>query len=289
MFDRDVDYATAVASYDDEGVDAAIAWCVQHMKDGDTLTVWTSQKSNLRNCERLEQLVSRHSDVEHVTGRGGGYVRGRGPVLMAWADMDDIGKLMQHGGRAVRALCVVTWNEEWIRPWVSAVRPQLLGDGSAWDDSTPELDPVVVEAMTGLTAMVNHNNTISAGFEKDMVVSTLLALYDAGIRLDGTAMQGWALAHGWAGSNPERLAKYVDDVNAGKRPRCRRVLRADYVDELRRASRRPRNRNRSPLPPGRGQVSDGLADNPEMAARRRHRYALSASHSSIKRRGVHGT
>ena len=38
MFDRDVDYATAVASYDDEGVDAAIAWCVQHMKDGDTLS-----------------------------------------------------------------------------------------------------------------------------------------------------------------------------------------------------------------------------------------------------------
>jgi hypothetical protein len=48
-------------------------------------------KSNLRNCSQLEQLVNRHSNVEHVTGRSGGFIRGKGPVLMAWADMDDIG------------------------------------------------------------------------------------------------------------------------------------------------------------------------------------------------------
>jgi hypothetical protein len=30
-----------------------------------------------------------------------------------------------------------------------------------------------------------------------MAVSTLLALHDAGIRMDGEAMQGWALANGW--------------------------------------------------------------------------------------------
>jgi hypothetical protein len=84
-----------------------------------------------------------------------------------------------------------------------------------------------------LTLTVNHNNTISAGFEKDTVVSTLLALHDAGIRIDGQAMQGWAPANGWSGKNPERLARYVEDINAGKRPRCSRVLRADYVDNLR--------------------------------------------------------
>jgi hypothetical protein len=49
MFDGDVTYPTAVASYDDEGVDAAIDWCCEHMEDGDTLTVWTSLMSNLRN------------------------------------------------------------------------------------------------------------------------------------------------------------------------------------------------------------------------------------------------
>lgn len=234
MFDRDVNYPTAVASYDDEGVNAAIDWCCEHMEDGDTLTVWTSLKSNLQNCAQLEQFVARHSNVEHVTGRGSAFIHGNGPVLMAWADMDDIGKVTQFSGHRIRALCVVTWNDDAIRPWVSVVQPTVLGDGSAWADLTPELDAVVVEAMTSLTRTVNHNNTISAGFEKDMVVSTLLALHDAGITMDGEAMQGWALAHGWSGKNPTRLAQYVQDINAGKRPRCRRVLRADYVDHLQR-------------------------------------------------------
>ncbi|MFD9068478.1 hypothetical protein [Streptomyces lasiicapitis] len=234
MFDRDVNYPCAIASNDTEGVGAAIDWCCEHMEGGDTLTVWTALKSNLRHGSELEQFVSRHSNVEHVTGRGGGFIRGNGPALMAWPDMADIGKLVQYGGHRIRALCVITWNEDEIRPWVTAVRPSILGDGSAWEELTPELDPVVVEALKSLTLTVNHNNTISAGYEKDMVVSALLALHDAGIPMDGEAVQGWALAHGWSGKNPERLAKYVEDINAGKRPRCRRVLRADHVDDLRR-------------------------------------------------------
>ncbi|NKZ03446.1 hypothetical protein [Actinomadura latina] len=234
MFDRNADYPKAVASYDDEGVRTAIDWCREHMEDGDTLTVWTSQKSNLSNCSELEQFVKRHSNVEHVTGRGGGVVRARGPVLMAWADMDDIGTLVQYGSNKIRALCIITWAEDRIRPWVTAVQPTILGDGSAWNNPTPELDPIVAEAMKGLTQTINHNNTITAGFEKDMVVSSLLALHDARIRLDGPAMQGWALANGWSGKNPQHLAKYVEKINAGQRPRARRVLRATYIQDLRR-------------------------------------------------------
>ncbi|MFF3307923.1 hypothetical protein [Streptomyces sp. NPDC002952] len=146
--------------------------------------------------------------------------------------------LVQYGGHRVRALCVITWNEDEIRPWVTAMGPAVLGDGSAWEELTPELDPVAVavavEALKGLTLTVNHNNTIAAGYEKDMVVSALLALHDAGIPMDGEAVQGWALAHGWSGKNPGHLAKYVEDINAGKRPRCRRVLGTDYIDTLRR-------------------------------------------------------
>jgi len=233
MFDRNVDYPTAVASYDNEGLDAAIDWCCEHIEKDDTLTVWTSQKSNLRNCSKLEQFVNRHSNVEHITGRGGAFVRGHGPVLMAWADMDDIGELVQYSGPRIRALCVIAWNEDAIRPWVSAAQPVVLGDSTAWENLTLELEPIVVEAMKSLTLTINHNNTISAGFEKDTVVSTLLALHDARLPMDGEAMQAWALTHGWSGKNPQRLAKYVQDINAGKRPRSRHILRADYIDHLR--------------------------------------------------------
>ena len=233
MFDDEVDYPTAVASYDDDGVNDAIRWCVSRMEKGDTLTVWTKLKSNLRNCDALDRLVSRHSDVKHVTGRGGAYVCGHGPVLMAWPDMDDIGELVRFRSRMIRGLCVITWNADRIRPWVTQMRPDILGDGVEWEDLTPELEPVVIEAMKSLTLTINHNNTISAGYEKDDVVSVLLALRDAGISMTGDAMQGWALAHGWSGKNPARLAQYVEDINGGKRPRCNRVIRSGYVDDLR--------------------------------------------------------
>lgn len=234
VFDRERYYPTAVASYDEHGVDAAIEWCIEHMQEDDTLTVWTSLKSNLSNCRKLERLVDRHSNVEHVTGRGGAFVRGNGPVLMAWADMDDIGKLVQNGGHGIRALCVIAWNENGIRPWVSAVHPTVLGDASAWDELTPELDPIIVEALKGLTLTVNHKNTIAAGFEKDMVVSALLALHDARIPMRSESVQGWVIANGWSGKNPQHLAKYVNDIHAGKRPRSSWVLRPDYIDTLRR-------------------------------------------------------
>jgi hypothetical protein len=98
---------------------------------------------------------------------------------------------------------------------------------------TQQPDPVVVEAMKSLTLTINHNNTIAAGYEKDDVVGVLLALHDAGIPMDGDAMQGLALAHGWSGKNPALLANYVKDINNGKCPRCSRVIGAEYVDHLR--------------------------------------------------------
>ncbi len=45
-------------------------------------------------------------------------------------------------------------------------------------------------SLKGLTLTVNHNNTIAAGYEKDTVVSALLALHDASIPMDGEAVQG---------------------------------------------------------------------------------------------------
>jgi hypothetical protein len=154
---------------------------------------------------------------------------------MAWPDMDDIGELARFSSRMIliRGLCIITWNADRIRPWVTQMRPDILGDGSDWEDLTPELDPVVIEAMKSLTLTINHNNTIAAGYEKDDVVSVLRALHDAGIPMDGDAMQGWALAHGWSGKNPAQLAKYVKEIDSGKRPRCNRVIRSNYIEHPR--------------------------------------------------------
>lgn len=72
--------------------------------------------------------------------------------------MDDLGKITRSGNR-VRALCVAAWVEDWIRPWVAATQAEALGDAKAWAEvPAPDLDPVVEEALKGLTLTVNDIN-----------------------------------------------------------------------------------------------------------------------------------
>lgn len=241
MFHREADYPTAVTSPDDSGLRAGFRWCVAHMEPGDHVVVWTHLKGNLGNNALLQSFVSGHSDVDHVTARGGAYMSRPGPVLMAWADPNDVAEFTRGNGNHIRALCVVSWVEDRLRPWVSAVKPELLGDTEAWLEQTPPLDPVVEEGLKSLTLTINHNNTIAAGYEKDDVVSVLLVLHDAGYELDGPALAAWAIAHGWTGRNPAQLEKFVSAINRGSRPRTRRRIREDYIDYLRaQAADRPR-------------------------------------------------
>ena len=116
----------------------------------------------------------------------------------------------------MKALCVASWNHVEIGPWVMAARPEMLGSANDWTGiPVDELHPEVEAELTSVTSIINHNNTISAGFEKDVVVEALLRLHDSGHRLDGRTFEGWALANGWRGKNPARLAKYADEIAGG--------------------------------------------------------------------------
>lgn len=232
MFEREAHFPLAITSMDDEGLVAGLRWCRGHLTDGERLTVWTRLKSNLGNNQLLNQFVARTQGVEHVTARGGALVRRRGSVLMAWPDPGDIAEFAGSSTNFITALCVVAWNEDLLRPWVTFARPELLGDTSAWDVPTPGLDPVVEEGMKNLTRTINHSNTIAGGYEKDDVVSTLLALHDAGYLLDGTALVGWAVAHGWTGNNPALLGKYVTSINKGSRPQVLGRFKPNLIDYL---------------------------------------------------------
>lgn len=234
MFEQNPTYPMAVTSPDDDGLRAGMAWCVQHMEDEDYITVWTHLKSGLYNNPLLEQFVGQYQQVDHVTARGGAYMHQSGPVLMAWADPTDIGDFIQTNRHRIHALCVVSWVEAKLRPWVAQAHPELLGDTTIWDAQISTLDQVVEEAMKDVTRSINHNNTITAGYDKEDVVSALLALHDAGYHLDGPAMEGWAIAHGWTGRNAAQLQRYAEGINLGKRPRVRsHVRQSSYVDLLR--------------------------------------------------------
>lgn len=94
MFDRDVDYPTPVASYYDDDVTAAIDWCVEHMQKGDTLSVWTALKSNLRNCPQATRFTSRFNRLNNLLPPGSRLAR-----LVAAASRDALRAL--HCGQAL--------------------------------------------------------------------------------------------------------------------------------------------------------------------------------------------
>ena len=230
MFKQEMTAPVAVTTNDEASINKGIRWLAGHLGDGQRLTVWTPQKQNLTGNPQLRSLAARTS-VEHITGRGGAHLTGSGPVLMAWPHPTDISELLRYNSHQVTALCVIAWGDE-LLSWASAARPELLGKTTAWDMGD-QLDPVVEAAMRNVTRSINHNNTIAGGDDKDDVVSALLALHDAGYALDAKALEGWAVANGWSGRNPARLADYARRIMRGSRPRSRRKRDTSFVERMR--------------------------------------------------------
>jgi len=231
----------AVTTNDEASINKGIRWLAGHLGDGQRLTVWTPQKQNLTGNPQLRSLVARTS-VEHITGRGGAHLAGSGPVLMAWPRPADISEFLRYNSHQVTALCVIAWGDE-LLSWVSSARPELLGKTTAWDMGD-QLDPVVEAAMRNVTRSINHNNTITGGYEKDDVVSALLALHDAGYALDAKALEGWAVANGWSGRNPAHLADYARKIMSGSRPRSKRKRDTNFVERMRQETSSSMQQNR---------------------------------------------
>lgn len=66
-----------------------------------------------------------------------------------------------------------------------------------------------------MTLIINHSNTINAGYEKRDVISILLALHDAGYDLPAEAIQAWALGHVWRTQNANHLTDYCTQIKRG--------------------------------------------------------------------------
>ena len=212
MFATPIGYPCAISDQSDEGLEAALRWVVDHLQEGQHLTVWVSQKSVLTANSFFRDLTSERG-VHVAVGRGGGYFHANGPVLALYADADGLGKITS--SRGITALCVVQWADQ-LQTWVKETGATVLHELDLDPDDRElfgikeavDLPPQVVEELASLTRVINHNNTIRAGFEKTVVVRALLRLHDAGLFLPAQEMKEWAAAHGWRGENPTHLADY---------------------------------------------------------------------------------
>ncbi len=143
------------------------------------------------------------------TLRGSGW-RG-GAVLAAWPTVKQLG-VIADDWRTDEGLCVVSWNEDDVRPWAAAAHPEILSPGTE-PAVVPQLDPVVKEGMKTMTLLVNPNNHLAGSFDRQVAVAILLTLHDARYPLPPEQLYAWGLANNW----PARA--HVKD--ASKRHGCR--------------------------------------------------------------------
>ncbi|NEG54809.1 hypothetical protein [Bifidobacterium platyrrhinorum] len=217
MFENRNNFPCAVVDQDDVGERLALEWCNKYLKSGQHLTLWVAQKNILGNNKFLIRL-SQHPQVDVVVARGSGYFASYGPVLAMYPRVGELGTIMATSG--MTALCVVRW-ENSLSTWIKETGAEVLHE-AGWKfpvEDNSELNPEILEELKNITLVINHNNTIAAGFEKKIVVTRLLRLHDDGVVLPRGVMMEWAAAHGWRGKNVDTLGEYVDKINAGVRPR----------------------------------------------------------------------
>ena len=226
MYTRTIDYPCAIADHTEEGVKAALRWALQHVGAGQVLTLWVMQKGILNKNKFLPDLL-KDADVDLAIAVGKDVYRVNGPVLAMYPLADELA--YPAGAEGVTALAVVRWSDP-LATWAAEVKAEVIhsiddngSDTFELSGITPEpaLVPEVIAGLKQMTILINHNNTIAAGYERDQVVKVLRQLKRDGYDLPAKRMAEWAVANGWTHGNPKELIKLVRKANDGVRLRYR--------------------------------------------------------------------
>ncbi|MFJ8053997.1 hypothetical protein [Streptomyces luteogriseus] len=176
--------------------------------------VLVSQLQNYRQ-HRMAQRVRGAVVAKRTTLSGWDH----GPVLAPWPTREIVGDLAGDLRGRATAICVIPWGPDpLLTAWLRVRRAVSVIDGSVHPQADePLLEPVVEAAMTELGQLVNHANALVGGIDKAFAVHTLLKLHEAGYRWTVDELCGWALGHGFTGSEEERLRQYATKVLEGSR------------------------------------------------------------------------
>ncbi|HEY6688973.1 MAG TPA: hypothetical protein VI094_22505 [Propionibacteriaceae bacterium] len=237
MFERAPNYpiaVTAASGADRTAVRLAVEWLRNTTADvGGQPLVYVPNRPSLREWPILANL---DGWAVVATWKSFGGWSG-GAVLAAWPDAKHLALIADDD--RTRALCVVPWNESEVAPWIRAYHPVTLPPTLTVAKRQPEIisDPVAVEGLHDLTAIVNVQSLYSSAGDRDRAVAVLLALHDGGHDVVPEDTGAWAMAHGWSAEAALELADLAEQIVAGKRLRTkRRVLRSDILDRWRRAA-----------------------------------------------------
>lgn len=221
MYEKQINYPCAVVDDNKEGFDIAIDWLGEHVTNRENLTVWIEQKNMINNYRFLKQFL-RVNAVKLVIKIP--FDRVDGPVLAVCPHLDTFSYITTVTG--MTALAVMRGSED-LYTWIKEVNAEVLQCLEYEDNQyvgtnleiESELAPEVIAKLKQITLSINHNKTIAAGDEKNIVVKHLLWLRNNGFTLPAKSMAEWAIAHGWTKDNPKELMKLVNRINSGVTPR----------------------------------------------------------------------
>jgi hypothetical protein len=253
MFERVPDYpmaVTAASGPDSTAVRLAVEWLQNTTAEvGGQPLVYAPNRASIREWPILAELDGWAVVTTWKTSTG---AWSGGAVLAAWPDAEHLAVLADDG--RTRALCVVPWREPEVAAWVRAYRPVTLPTTLAIATPQPEIvsDPVAVEGLKTLTAIINVTSLYASAGGRDRAVEVLLTLHDGGHGVNPEDARGWAMAHGWSARAAGQVADLAKQIAAGKRLRTRRpVLRTGILDTWLQAANASTDDDRPEPPPGR--------------------------------------
>lgn len=211
------DYPCAVSHATDDGLRAAIKWCLEGNDEGERVLLWLPGKDDLDDHPVIDE-ARRAVDFEIVTSRDGRY-HADGPVLAYGVTQDHLGDVIN--GRGITRLAVVTsfLFDTWIRETNSEVLVAPLesarreGGGDTWT-TYPVLSLRAADELRAMSRQIDLDHVLT-GRDKARIEATIRPLIRQREGVTSLTVMEWAAADGWRGRNFKLLGKLVHDIEGG--------------------------------------------------------------------------
>lgn len=158
--------------------------------------------------------------VHGISRRGFWHIRG--PVLVAWANDQDLAEI--EGKRPAAIAAVAQWPDD-IATWRSVRQPERIGQVRADQEAefdtavVAELDPQVARAVRGASAVVNENHSVLSTHERESMAGALVALRGADISVNKEALRAYLMSADWNGKLIDQVLQLAERVDNGETPR----------------------------------------------------------------------
>lgn len=199
----------------DSVVADAIAWVLHTSSEsGGIPLVFVADESRVRASAWLRAFVA-DAGLPVATAPAPDPDWRGGVVLAAWPRAEQLATIAVDP--RTRGLCVVPDDIAEVGVWADAAHPHRLG-AEAPPTCPPALDPVIAEALTTLSGLVDPAGTLAGLQARRDAVALLVIAHEGGHRCTREQVYAWCLAHEWSPRAARRLAALAAHVAAGRRP-----------------------------------------------------------------------